>query len=113
MSVDGLRQKALKGLRVREFQACGSDFCDAIMCHMRNASVRDLRYRFSEVEDLLRQGQEIQITKRRRVIATLVPVPEKRTGSRPDFLARLRQTFGAKVLKTSGAELLAAERSRH
>ncbi len=83
------------------------------MYHMKNASVRDLRYRFSEVEDLLRQGKEIQITKRRRVIATLIPAPETTTGRRPDFLARLRELYGTRMLKTSGAELLAAERSRH
>ena len=43
------------------------------MHHMKKASVRDLRYRFREVEDLLREGQEIQITKRKRVIARLLP----------------------------------------
>ncbi len=73
--------------------------------------MRDLRYHFSEVEDLLRQGEEIQITKRRRVIATLLPVPDKKTIKRPDFGARLRRTYGTKVLETSGADLLAAERS--
>ena len=39
------------------------------MHHMTKASVRDLRYKFRQVEDLLRQGEEIQITKRKRVIA--------------------------------------------
>jgi antitoxin (DNA-binding transcriptional repressor) of toxin-antitoxin stability system len=94
-------------------RTCGNNICDVTMYHMNNASVRDLRYRFSEVEDLLRQGQEIQITKRRRVIATLVPAPPARAGRRPDFLARLREAYGTKVLKTSGTELLAAERTRH
>ncbi len=44
------------------------------MYHMRKATVRDLRYRFREVENLLREGEEIQITKRKRVIARLMPV---------------------------------------
>jgi antitoxin (DNA-binding transcriptional repressor) of toxin-antitoxin stability system len=83
------------------------------MYHMKNASVRDLRYRFSEVEDLLRQGEEIQITKRRHVIATLVPAPAKKTRQRHNFMARLREAYGTKAFKTSGAELLAAERNRH
>ena len=74
--------------------------------------MRDLRYNFAEVEDLLRQGQEIQITKRRRVIAKLVPAAA-RVNSRPDFMARLRKLYGTKVLKTSGADLLAEERSRY
>jgi hypothetical protein len=40
---------------------------DAKMQHMRKASVRDLRYRFSVVEDLLGEGEEVQITKRKRI----------------------------------------------
>jgi antitoxin (DNA-binding transcriptional repressor) of toxin-antitoxin stability system len=39
------------------------------MYHMATASVRDLRYEFKKIERLLLQGEEIQITKRRRVIA--------------------------------------------
>jgi antitoxin (DNA-binding transcriptional repressor) of toxin-antitoxin stability system len=83
------------------------------MYHIKRASVRDLRYRFSEVEDLLRDGQEIQITKRRRVIAKLVPAPAAQDGRRPDFLARLRKIYGTKLLKKSGADLLAEERGRN
>jgi antitoxin (DNA-binding transcriptional repressor) of toxin-antitoxin stability system len=40
---------------------------------MTKASVRDLRYEFKKIERRLLQGEEIQITKRRRVIARLVP----------------------------------------
>ncbi len=83
------------------------------MYHMKTASVRDLRYRFSEVEDLLREGKEIQITKRRRVIARLVPAKRSVSSPRPDFLARLRKIYGDKVLRVSGAELLAEERGRY
>jgi antitoxin (DNA-binding transcriptional repressor) of toxin-antitoxin stability system len=83
------------------------------MYHMKQASVRDLRYRFSEVEDLLRDGEEIQITKRRRVIAKLVPAPAAPDGRRPDFLARLRKIYGNKLQKRSGADLLAEERGRN
>ena len=80
---------------------------------MRKANVRDLRYRFAEVEDLLREGEEIQITKRRRVIAKLVPAVEATPSKRPDFLARLKDLYGTKTLAVSGAELLARERERH
>ena len=82
------------------------------MYHMKKASVRDLRYRFSQVEDLLREGEEIEITKRRRVIARLRPIRPARPPRRPDFLARLKKIYGEKTLKVSGAELLAEERTR-
>ncbi len=83
------------------------------MHHMKQASVRDLRYHFSEVERLLAQGEEIEITKRKRVIAHLLPVKPVQPASRPDFLARLRKIYGNKVFKDSNAELVAWERDRY
>jgi antitoxin (DNA-binding transcriptional repressor) of toxin-antitoxin stability system len=83
------------------------------MYHMRKASVRDLRYRFSEVERLLEEGEKIEITKRRRVIAHLLPVNSLAPRRRPDFLARLRAIYGAKMLRVRSAELLAQERARY
>lgn len=82
------------------------------MYHMRKATVRDLRYRFREVEDLLREGEEIQITKRKQVIARLVPAGPSAPARRPDFLARLNALYRGKRMKVSGAELVAQERGR-
>lgn len=83
------------------------------MYHMRKATVRDLRYRFREVENLLREGEEVQITKRKRVIARLMPVHPVVPSPRPDFLARLKKIYRGKPLKVSGAELVARERDRN
>ncbi|MGH9688265.1 MAG: type II toxin-antitoxin system Phd/YefM family antitoxin [Candidatus Acidiferrales bacterium] len=80
---------------------------------MKKASVRDLRYEFKKIERLLREGEEIQITKRRRVIARLVPEGARGAKHIPDFLARLHSIYGDKVLKTSGASLLAKQRDRY
>ncbi len=81
------------------------------MHHMRKVSVRDLRYHFVDVERLLNQGESVEITKRKRVIARLLPARPV-AAECPDFLARLRAIYGDKVLKVSNAELLAAERDR-
>lgn len=83
------------------------------MYHMRKASVRDLRYRFSVVEDALRHGEEIQITKRKRVIARLLPPEPPAKPEMPDFLGRMKKIFGKKRMKVSGAELIAADRDRY
>ena len=82
------------------------------MYHMKKASVRDLRYDFPRIERLLREGEEIQITKRQRAIGRLVP---EQGGScpMPDFLGRLREIYGNKVLQVSGAELIAKDRDRY
>jgi antitoxin (DNA-binding transcriptional repressor) of toxin-antitoxin stability system len=83
------------------------------MYHMRKASIRDLRYHFSEVEELLREGEEIQITKRKRVIARLVPAKKPVPSRRPNFLARLRKIYRGKPMKISGAELVSRERGHN
>ena len=83
------------------------------MYHMRKASVRDLRYEFKKIERLLLHGEEIQITKRKRVIARLVPEREESEKKMPDFLARVRRIYGNKVLAVSGADLIAADRDRY
>jgi len=77
---------------------------------MTKASVSDLRYRFRKLEELLRQGKEIQITKRNRVIARLVPERAEKTIEIPDFIARLKKIYGKRMLRVSGAELIARDR---
>lgn len=79
---------------------------------MKKASVRELRYAFNKIERLLDQGEEVQITKRRRVIARLVPENSQASSQMPDFLERLRAIYGDKKLKVSGAEVIAEDRSR-
>jgi antitoxin (DNA-binding transcriptional repressor) of toxin-antitoxin stability system len=81
---------------------------------MKTASVRDLRYRFPEIEARLREGVEIQITKRKRVIARLLPVePRRPTRRPPDFMAMLKEIYGDKVLKTTGAQVVSEQRGRY
>ena len=83
------------------------------MYHMKKASVRDLRYSFKKIERLLHEGEEIEITKRRRVIARLVPERARRAKKVPDFLARLRSIYGEKKLAVSAADLVSEDRSRY
>ena len=81
------------------------------MGHMKTATVRDLRYHFTEIEARLREGEQIEVRKRNRVIARLVPVRPKR-GDYPDFAARQRKIFGDKIVSRTGAELVAGDRDR-
>lgn len=87
--------------------------CDAIMYHMKKATVRDLRYRFKEVESLLGGREEILITKRKRVVGKLVPAPPAFPPRLPDFLARLKEIYKNQPIKVTGAELIARERGRY
>jgi antitoxin (DNA-binding transcriptional repressor) of toxin-antitoxin stability system len=83
------------------------------MYHMRKATVRDLRYRFPEVEALLQEGEEVQITKRKRVIARLVPATPPSAPALPNFMARLKRIYGGRKRKVTGADLLSEERERN
>jgi antitoxin (DNA-binding transcriptional repressor) of toxin-antitoxin stability system len=76
---------------------------------MRTVSVRDLRYDFPKVEEMLRSGEEIRITKRRRVIARLTPELGERPPL-PDFLGQMKEIFGDRVMKVTGAQIISEDR---
>jgi len=80
---------------------------------MRKATVRQLRCEFREIERLLQLGEEIQITKRGRLIARLVPENEQPPAKLPNFRARMRAIYGDKVFAVSGAELVSEDRDRY
>jgi antitoxin (DNA-binding transcriptional repressor) of toxin-antitoxin stability system len=82
------------------------------MYHMERASIRDLRYDFKRVESLLQAGEEIEITRRNRVIARLAPPKRRKRVKMPDFQARMRKIFGDKVFTPTNAELIAEGRER-
>ena len=83
------------------------------MCHMmKRVTVRDLRYRFSEIEARLQKGEEVEVRKRRRVVARLLPV-RPRAEAYPDFAALRKKIFGKKRVRPTGTELLAEERDRY
>ncbi len=74
---------------------------------MKRATLRDLRYRFKEVEAQLAEGEEIEIVRRNKPIAVLMPVKPKAPVEVPDFLARMRQIWGDTSFEKTGAELIA------
>ena len=75
---------------------------------MKTATIRELRSHFPRLEALLFEGTHIAITKRKRVVATLIPAGDT---ARPDFKAR----FGGAVpaggrIEQSAVTLLHRER---
>jgi antitoxin (DNA-binding transcriptional repressor) of toxin-antitoxin stability system len=80
---------------------------------MKTVSVRDLRYDFKTVERILREGGEIQVTKRRQVIARLVPEGPVRAAILPDFMAQLDTIYGGECSPVSGAEIVRLDRDRY
>jgi antitoxin (DNA-binding transcriptional repressor) of toxin-antitoxin stability system len=72
---------------------------------MVRVSVRDLRYSFKDVEAKLAAGEEIELVKRNKVIAHIVPVAPP-LPPKVDFHARVKKIFGDKKLPLTGAELV-------
>jgi antitoxin (DNA-binding transcriptional repressor) of toxin-antitoxin stability system len=81
------------------------------MYHVKTVSVRDLRYDFPMVEGLLRKGEEVRITKRRKTIARLIPEPASPV-ELPDFLDRMKKLYGSEPLHVTGAEIVRMDRDR-
>ncbi len=71
------------------------------MDHMKTASVRELRNEFPRIEAWIHEGESINISKRGKVIATLIPamgnVPPEPRPPKVDIMARLRETWGERV----------------
>lgn len=82
------------------------------MSHMKKATVRDLRYRFQEIEERLNKGEEIELYKRRKLIGRLLPVGPK-TQEYPDFSALRRRVFGTRKARKTGTDLVSDERGTY
>jgi antitoxin (DNA-binding transcriptional repressor) of toxin-antitoxin stability system len=70
------------------------------MCHMKTASIREVRHDFSRILEWVAGGEEVAITKRRETVARLLPAvrhPRAR-GKLPDVSARLKKVFGRKMI---------------
>ena len=67
---------------------------------MRTATVRDLRTKFPVLARWMEDGEEIEITRRGRVIARLTPAAGGKgtTVKKPDIMKRLREIYGDYVM---------------
>ena len=70
------------------------------MCHMKTASIREVRHDFSRILEWVANGEEVAITKRHETVARLLPATRRKTvrAKMPDVSARLQKVFGRKVI---------------
>ena len=65
---------------------------------MKTATVADLRNNFRRISALIEGGESVDITRRGRVVARLVPpVSSKRKLVKPDFIAPLKEVWGDRM----------------
>lgn len=68
---------------------------------MKTATVRELRNQFPRIEAWVHEGESINISKRGKIIATLIPAlgtaAAPQLPPKVDIMARLRETWGGRV----------------
>jgi len=71
-----------------------------MLCHMKTASIREVRHDFNRILEWVAGGEEVAITKRRQTVARLLPVAHRRRAraKMPDAAARLKKVFGRKMI---------------
>lgn len=74
-------------------------------------SIRELQQNLKRVMARVERGQVIEVTRRRRPVARLAPMPSERaTSPWPDLDARSRSVFGERVLTTGGTDAVSEGR---
>jgi prevent-host-death family protein len=72
------------------------------MSYMKTISVREAQHGFASLLNLVAAGEQVEITRRRRVVARVVPARPKQPNAKwPNIMTRLRQDFGEKVTPDS------------
>ena len=78
---------------------------------MKTATVRDLRNSFARISRWLEAGESVEVTKRGRIFARILPAapPKGKRVPKPDILARLRADFGDFVIPDKQADEILRE----
>ena len=79
---------------------------------MKTTNIRELKHDTATVLQWVQQGHAVEITRHHRVVAILTPPPVSETGKiqRPDFAARMKETWGNKQFSSSWTDLISDER---
>jgi len=82
---------------------------------MKTATVRQLRTEFPKVLAWVNAGMEVSITRRRQVVASLVPAGNRprRKVETPDFRERLRRTYGDTTIPAAVMADILSENKGH
>src|SRR2546427_5387786 len=61
---------------------------------MRTATIREAQHDLPSILRAVSRGEVVEITRRNRVVARLVPAAPRPAGGLPDFVARARAIWG-------------------
>ncbi len=81
-------------------------------CVMKHFSIMETQHNLSKVLREVEAGHEVLITRRKKVVARLLPPLASDAVQFPDFAARARETWGGPWKGTSSDELLDESRGQ-
>jgi antitoxin (DNA-binding transcriptional repressor) of toxin-antitoxin stability system len=76
---------------------------------MKTATIRQVQHNLSEVLSWVEGGEEVQVLRRNKVVARLLP-PGPQASQSPDFVARARAVWGDKPQGTTLSAILSESR---
>jgi prevent-host-death family protein len=76
------------------------------MLNMKTATVRDVQHHLAHVLRWVEDGEEVQITRRDRIVARLVPARGAKKPAWPDFERRLRRIWPGRRRGTPVSRLI-------
>jgi antitoxin (DNA-binding transcriptional repressor) of toxin-antitoxin stability system len=79
---------------------------------MKVATVRQIQHNLAEVLAWVADGQEVQVFRRKRLVARLLP-PGPEAAKSPDFLARARGIWGKKPRGKALSALVSEARGKY
>ncbi len=97
------RRRRSAGLRARA--ACVN------VTHMRRSSVREVQHNLPKILRAIDAGEVVEITRRNRVVARLVPAATRPSAGLPDFVARARAIWGGRSGKRPASAVVIEGRS--
>lgn len=77
---------------------------------MKTTTIRELKHDTTTVLSWVAGGETVEVRRRHKPVAMLMPPKRKSRVVRPDFNARLKAIYGRKLLATTGTDLVAESR---
>jgi prevent-host-death family protein len=81
------------------------------MSNMKKATIREVQHNLSKVLELVEDGEEVQVTRRNRIVAKIVPANHGAQKPKwPDFAARAEAIWGKRPKGKPASAILTEDR---
>jgi len=84
--------------------------CHNTVPHMKKTTIRELKHEMSKVLSWVAAGESVEVHRRDVPVAVLNPPRSSANTTRPDFASRLKSIYGARLLPTTGSDIVSGGR---